>query len=229
MQSDTVNETIDLAKAISDHGLSIILSAIFILFTIAVYKRLDYFMKKSMDKLFEIEHGRVQRIDDHDTKLAKRFHSTTLIQSSLHSAMVNCGVQTMFVIEFHNSVMNIVGIPFAKCTITYETSNASKPNTILPLIQDLPISIFGGLIIDMPKTGTLVYTLDELAATNSVLYSLIYQSGFKSIAVTKLLSNNMMVGLLVACSETGIHDDLSVSEKLRRHSMSITDLICMDR
>lgn len=152
------------------------------------------------EKLIDyIINGKSNIIETHNDMVEERMNLADEINFKLKDIMQIHNSQRSYIIEFHNSVTNLSGIPFAKYSCTYEWFEKG----LLPLSNKctgLPFSSIARIVKDLLQSynNQIVYTnMKEMEDNNPSLFNIFGDSQTKILVYTCMFDNkNTLIGIL---------------------------------
>ena len=141
-----------------------------------------------------------KKTEKHNEMLNDRMDMSARISEKLRDILYVNGADRISIFEFHNSFHNLVGVPFAKYSCTFEWF---KPGvqSIQSKIQAMPFSSISLVVKDILNNGCrqIKYdSVESLEQVNPVLYSLLKTYKVNAIIYNALYdTKNHMIGLLV--------------------------------
>lgn len=186
-------------------------------------------MNKQNDKLIDFlikSHNDEQT--SHSEMLENKMSISSDVTDKLKDITNYTNADRVSILEFHNSSNNLIGIPFAKFSCTYEWF---KPG-VVPLIRKLSnmqFSIIGSVIKDIfngNKKYVIYESIYDLKYDNPALYYELEQAKVKSIIFFAMYDvRNCMLGVLSIEYHDKIHKDLLDINQITYDVLHITSLI----
>lgn len=139
--------------------------------------------------------------DTHDTLLEERLKNTENIEHRLNDLLNYYHCDRILLYEFHNSLQNLSGIPFARFSCNYGRP-APGIVSVKHKLQNIPFSTINTVVQDIIEspdstTSNVWYNVSDLAAKNPDLAQLLTSNGVKSVLFKGLYGkNNNMIGLI---------------------------------
>lgn len=157
-------EVVEVIKAISDYGLSLVLSAIVIYVVI---------------KLLKIQFDKMQAASkrkEHDNALALRSEIDESVYEVLNHFMEDHKGLRLQVIEFTNTVTSVAYLPFKYMSCTYEVvSYGNKPEA--RCIDKLSTSLFTPFLSELSRKDHIMLDYDSAEHLSGVVHDLFKQIG----------------------------------------------------
>lgn len=155
---------IELIKSISEYGISLVLSAIFIYVVIKL-------LKIQFDKISESNKRKA-----HDNALALRAEIDEKVYEILNNFIEDHHGLRLHVIEFTNSVTSVAYLPFKYMSCTYEVvSYGNKPEA--RCIDKLSTSLFSPFLSTLGKSSHLILDGEDVQQSSGVMHDLYEQIG----------------------------------------------------
>lgn len=155
---------LEILKAITDYGITLVLSGVVIYVVI---------------KLTHIGFVRLQNKitrDEHDKALQLRSEIDEKVYEMLNNFVEDHHGLRLQVVEFTNSVTSVAYLPFRYMSCTYEVvSYGNKPEAMC--IDKLSTSLFSPFLSKLSKQGYLVLNKEDTAQLSGVLEDLNNQIG----------------------------------------------------
>ena len=232
---------IDVGKAILELGIMVVICAIFIVQNIKARKD----QEASNEKLFELM---IKQYESTFKKLIDNFnpngHVLTehedrraleidrAIDDYLKQMIINTKATRSFVVRYHNGGRDMAAVPFLKCSITNEMTNAGvKP--IMGEFQNQFRSIMAGVCKEIDRKGYSYITPEERSELiDPATIELMKDRGIKSMYCRALRnSNNYIIGFVAVTfmvdNPEEPNEDL-ISRSLRDKSQKISALLCLE-
>lgn len=139
--------------------------------------------------------------DTHDTLLTERLKNTETIEQRLNDLLNYYHCDRILLYEFHNSLQNLSGIPFARFSCNYGRP-APGIVSIKHKLQNIPFSTINTVVQDIvdfsdSTSSNVWYNVPDLEAKNPDLGQLLASNGVKSVLFKALYDkNNNMIGLI---------------------------------
>ena len=139
--------------------------------------------------------------DTHDTLLEERLKNTENIEHRLNDLLNYYHCDRILLYEFHNSLQNLSGIPFARFSCNYGRP-APGIVSVKHKLQNIPFSTINTVVQDIIEspdstTSNVWYNVTDLAVKNPDLAQLLTSNGVKSVLFKGLYGkNNNMIGLI---------------------------------
>ena len=151
-------------------------------------KLIDFLIKTNSDEK-----------NSHSSMLESKMNIASDVNDKLKDITNYTNADRVSILEFHNSSNNLLGIPFAKFSCTYEWF---KPG-IVPLmmkLSGLQFSILSSVVKDIlngNKQYIIYESINDIKYNNPALYYELEQAKVKSIIYFAMYNNNnCMLGLL---------------------------------
>lgn len=181
-----------------------------------------YFML-NFTKVFEIYDAWKER--QHDAKMELRMEMAPKIQSLTDKLTYSIDASRTVVLELHNGNTGNGGLPFTKCTATYESLNIG----IRPIAQDyqdinITLIPFANKLFN---EGYWVGNTDELLAIDKTLYYKMKSNGTEHFAACTIegVDNKPIAFLIVSFEhkdcEIERHDCKNIRNSIRHVSMEL--------
>lgn len=163
---------IELAKAIAELGILVVVAGIFLWFTIRSREQQESMFKKLFDNLLKqmekCSGGHV--LSEEEDQIAKKIDNN--VNNALQTAVSDLNANRIMVVRFHNGGKDMNAIPFLKFSVSNESvSRGSHP--LMPLFQNQFRSLIAYPIRELDMTGKCIVTdLQELEDKDFGTYEL---------------------------------------------------------
>lgn len=234
-------EWIDVGKAILELGIMVVICSIFIVQNIKARKD----QEASNEKLFELM---IKQYESTFKKLIDNFnpggHVLTehedrraleidrAIDDYLKQMIINTKATRSFVVRYHNGGRDMAAVPFLKCSITNEMTNAGvKP--IMGEFQNQFRSIMAGVCEEIDRKGYSYITPEEKSELiDPATIELMKDRGIKNMYCRALRnSNNYIIGFVAVTfmvdNPEKPNEDI-IYHCLRDKSQKISALLCLE-
>lgn len=198
---------IDIAKSISEYGISLVLSAICIYVIIKL-------LKIQFDKLAEANKRKA-----HDNALALRGEIDEKVYELLNEFIQQHHGLRLHVIEFTNSVTSVAYLPFKYMSCTYEVvSYGTKPEA--RCIDKLSTSLFSPFLSKLGRSSHLILDGENTHGISGVMHDLYEQIGGRyMLSVMLKSSKDKCIGYVAFYKDNAVNNDdiedlISVGSKL---------------
>ena len=197
---------------------------------IGIVSALIYFML-NFTKVFEIYDGWKER--KHDEKMELRMQMMPKIQSLTDKLTYGVDATRTLVLELHNGNTGNGGLPFTKCSATYESINIGK-QPIAEQYQDVNLSLMP-FAYELISKGYWCGNTDELQAIDRALYYKMKSNGtehFSACVVEGIDSKAIafvFVSFEIPKEELTLHDCENVRNHLRHVSMELAVILEVTR
>jgi len=179
-------EWVDIAKAISELGILIVIAGIFLFIVIKNNKKQDDLFTKLFNNLIEqmqsISGGHV--LTEKEDKVAAKIDKA--IHTYLQSAVVDLGASRALIARYHNGGKDMNSISFLKVSVTNESVN----HGCQPCISDFQNqfrSMVGYPISEIDRTGhCLISDIEQIKDKDIGTYELLKARGVRSAYCYKL-------------------------------------------
>jgi hypothetical protein len=172
----------------------------------------------NIDKVFEIYDNWEQR--RHDAKMEQRMEMAPRIQSLIDKLTFRVNASRTLVLELHNGNTGNGGLPFTKCTATYESLNLAV-HPVAQEYQDVNMSLFpfAHTLCDL---GYWCGEADDIEDIDRGLYYRIKSNGTEHLAacVIEGVDNKPIACLIVAFDEHKkemLNHDCEINRESMRH------------
>lgn len=201
-------------------------------------------MAKQNDNLVNIMNKQNEKLIDFLIKTSteeKTTHSTMLedkmnisgdVTDKLKDITNYTNADRVSILEFHNSSNNLLGIPFAKFSCTYEWFKAG----VVPLmskLSGLQFSMIGSVVRDLLNGNRkyIIYnSIYDIKYNNPALFYELEQAKVKSIMFFAMYDNkNCMCGLLAIEYHRSINKDILNYDEILYDVLRITSLINLSK
>lgn len=216
-----------ILKLLKEYGTGKILWATFL---IVVVSFILYFMF-NMSKIFEL-YNQWEK-SRHDSRIELRMQMTPKIQSAMDKLTYNVNANRTLLLEMHNGVTGSGGLPFSKCTATYESLNINE-QPIASQYQDVNLSLipFANKLF---HDGFWCGNTDELKDIDKGLYYKMKSNGTEHFAacIIEGVDNKAIAFMIVSFNteQNEIHDHncVEVREKIRHIAMELSVILEVTR
>lgn len=194
LQTD-IKQIFDGAQIVSNLGIMVVISSLFIYIFYKFFERLE----KQNEKMFTalIEKDKIKE-QTHDKFFDFRVNATEKINSLLHTLLIRARAERAYIFEFHNSGVNMAGLPFAKFSMTYEVTDKGISHVIKDY-QNMPLTCLGNLITDLQKAEPIILeTIDSLQESNPIFFGFLSAHEVESYAYIGLKDSNSHVFAVLA-------------------------------
>lgn len=168
------------------------------------------------------------KTEKHNEMLNERMDTSAQISEKLKDILYANGADRISIFEFHNSFQNLVGVPFAKYSCTFEWF---KPGiqSIQTKIQAMPFSSISLVVKDILNNGGRQIKYDSIKCLeqgNPVLYSLLKTYKVNAVIYNALYdSKNNMIGLLaIEYHHSSIPNNINY-EEIKIDAAQITSIL----
>lgn len=199
---------------LKDYGTWKILGATLL---IAVVSILLYFML-NFNKVFELYDA--WKIRQHDKKIELRMEMGPKIQSLIDKLTYSSFATRTVVLELHNGITGSGGLPFTKCTATYESLNIGK-RPISDQYQEVNMSLmpFANKLF---QEGYWCGNTDELEHIDRGLYHKMKANNTEHFAACMIegIDNKPIAFMIVSfedCPNNLAHHDCNITRENIRH------------
>lgn len=185
---------IELIKSISEYGISLVLSAIFIYVVIKL-------LKIQFDKVSESNKRKA-----HDNALALRAEIDEEVYEILNDFIEDHHGLRLHVIEFTNSVTSVAYLPFKYMSCTYEVvSYGNKPEA--RCIDKLSTSLFSPFLSKLGKSSHLILDGEDAQQSSGVMHDLYEQIGGRYMLSVMLKSGkDKCIGYVAFYKDSQVED-----------------------
>ena len=185
---------IEIITSITDHGLSFVISGIF-LYVVIKFINLGFsrFTKSLNNK-------------QHDKLLAMRAEIDEEANTLIHDFLVSHHGTRVQIVEFTNSVMSVAYLPFKYMSCTYEViAYGNKPEA--KRIDKLSTSLFSPFIAKMSRHITLLLNDDEAASLSGAVHDVFEGLGSKhQLCAILRTQKDKAIGFVTLGTERDIED-----------------------
>ena len=185
-------------------------------------------ISKQNDKLvdFIISNENTER-ETHKNMMGDRMSNSTEINMKMKDVMNINNAFRIILYEFHNSVNNLCGIPFAKFTVNYEWFGIGC-HPIASKLSAVPFSMISGVVNEIMEGDgrqLVIEDISRLTELSPTLFSLFTDDGANGLIFNAMYdSNNMMIGLLMLEYDNGIPATVNLQE-LKIDTAQITSIL----
>jgi hypothetical protein len=224
---DALNWLERLLKLLQEYGPWKILGATCL---IAVVSAFLYFTL-NFDKALELYDAWKTR--QHDIKMEMRLELAPKVQSLIDKLTFSTNAARTMVLEMHNGNTGSGGLPFTKCTATYESLNIGK-YPIANQYQDVNMSLIP-FINTLIKTGYWCGNTDDIEAIDRGLYYKMKSNNAEHFAacVIEGIDNKPIAFLFVSFNEKAdninYHDCVNVRDNIRHVAMELAVFLEVSR
>lgn len=167
-----MDNVIDIAKAISEFGVLIIIAAVVIY---ALIKLINFIFKWLDNKLGN---------KSHDELIEVRREISKQIQGDISEFLNKHSANRVHVVEFSNTVSSVAYLPFKYMNCTYEVYKLGKHSTASN-IDKLPTSLFVEFFTAMYDNGHVILDIEEPDMTlGGTVYDLMAAESARHIVCT---------------------------------------------
>ena len=141
----------------------------------------------------------------HNQKLNERMEITETINGKLKDILQYSGAQRVIILEFHNSNQNLVGIPFAKFSATYEWFRRGV-RPIQNVCKSMTFSTISSVVKDLTDNQKQQIVYDDLVGLmqqNPALSDILDQAKAKSVIFNAMYNDKNYILGLVAIEFSG--------------------------
>lgn len=181
---------------------------------------------KLIDNQFELMRNiMVGQKTEHDRNLKTRDTISTPIQNKINHLKDFYRSSRTSVYEFHNSLVNLNGLPFKWYDVIYESVTKGVP-AISYEIKNMPYNILNPITAKVMTGDTILFTKEDIESfydQSSVLYDFCIRHNINELVVAPLLNKDtMLIGLLVLeYSESNHFGNIDIEElELEAHAIS---------
>ena len=186
-------------------------------FLVAFVSIILYFMF-NFTQLFEIYDS--WKLRQHDERMELRMEMAPKIQSLIDKLTYSVDASRTMVLELHNGNTGNGGLPFTKCTATYESLNIGK-HPVAPQYQDVNMSLipFATKLFD---EGYWCGNTDDLEHIDRALYYKMKSNGTEHFAacVIEGIENKAIAFMIISFDNYEInmpHHDCEITRSNMRH------------
>lgn len=158
----------------------------------------------------------------HDILMEMRMENAPKIQSAIDKLTYKVGASRSLVLELHNGSESAAGIPFKKCSATYESLNVGdSPVASYYQEQNLSLIPFASFLF---KQGYWCGDVDELSEIDKALCFKMKSNGTEHFAACVIEGIDKPLAILIVSFDTrgGIHDCAEVRENIRHIAMELS-------
>lgn len=216
-----------ILKLIKEYGTGKIIWATFL---IVVVSFILYFMF-NLTKIFDLYNQWVQ--NRHDERIELRLQMSPKIQSSIDKLTYNVNANRTLILELHNGVTGSGGLPFSKCTATYESLNIGE-QPISNQYQDVNLSLIP-FATKLFHEGYWYGNTDDLKGIDKGLYHKMKSNNTEHFAacIIEGIDNKAIAFMIVSFDSTSdsIHEHHcdEVRQKIRHIAMELSVILEVSR
>lgn len=216
-----------ILKLIKEYGTGKIIWATFL---IVVVSFILYFMF-NLTKIFDLYNQWVKT--RHDERIELRMEMSPKIQSSIDKLTYNVNATRTLVLELHNGVTGSGGLPFSKCTATYESLNIGE-QPIAPQYQDVNLSLLP-FATKLFHEGYWCGNTEELKEIDKGLYYKMKSNGTEHFAacIIEGVENKAIAFMIISFNtksdDIHDHDCQEVRNKIRHIAMELSVILEVTR
>lgn len=216
-----------ILKLLKEYGTGKIIWATFLIIVVSF---MLYFMF-NLSKIFELYNQWIQT--RHDTRIELRMQMSPKIQSAMDKLTYNINANRTLLLEMHNGVTGSGGLPFSKCTATYESLNIGE-QPISSQYQEVNLSLipFANKLF---HEGYWCGNTDELKEIDKGLYYKMKSNGTEHFAacIIEGVDNKAIAFMIVSfntkSNEIHDHDCKEVRDKIRHIAMELSVILEVTR
>ena len=188
-------------------------------------------LKDNQSKLIDNQMELVKNVlisqkEEHDKNLSIRDSISTPIQNKINHLKDFYRCARVSVVEFHNSLVNMNGLPFKWYDLIYE-SVARGVHPISYEIRNMPFNIMLPIIRDVENGQTILFTSEDVENfynKSSVLYDYCARHKVTSLIVSPIMNKEQQLVGIVALEYNPDHlmdDEVDAGElELEAHAIS---------
>lgn len=213
---------------IKNYGIGRIIGATFLLVIVSIF----IYAMFNITQVFEVYDAWKAR--QHDDKMEMRMEMAPKIQSLIDKLTYSVDATRTMVLEMHNGNTGSGGLPFTKCTATYESLNIGK-HPIAQQYQDVNITLMP-FVNKLFTNGYWYGNTDDLLNIDKALYYKMKSNGTEHFAacVIEGVDNKAIAFLIVSFDETSecsnkLHDCIVTRNSIRHISMELAVLLEVTR
>lgn len=216
-----------LLVLLKEYGVWRILGATLLIVVVSAFL---YFML-NFTKVFEIYDAWKDR--QHDERMELRMQMGPKIQSLTDKLTYSTNATRTMILELHNGNTGNGGLPFTKCTATYESLNIGK-HPVAQQYQDVNMSLMP-FINYLIKDGYWCGDTDELQNIDRSLYYKIKSNGIEhfSACIIEGIDNKAIAFMIVSFDEKREniinHNCDTTRKKLRHVAMEVAVILEVTR
>ena len=181
---------------------------------------------KLIDNQFELMRNLIvgQKME-HDRNLKTRDTISTPIQNKINHLKDFYRSSRASVFEFHNSLVNLNGLPFKWYDLIYESVAKGVP-AVSYETRNMPYNVLSPITIKVVTGDTILFTREDIESfydQSSVLYDFCIRHNINELVVAPLLNkDSLLIGLLVLeYSESNHFGNIDIEElELEAHAIS---------
>lgn len=216
-----------ILKLLKEYGTGKILWATFLIIVVSF---ILYFMF-NLSKVFELYNQWVQT--RHDSRIELRMQMSPKIQSAMDKLTYNINANRTLLLEMHNGVTGSGGLPFSKCTATYESLNIGE-QPISAQYQEVNLSLipFANKLF---HEGYWCGNTDDLLIIDKGLYHKMKSNGTEHFAacIIEGVDNKAIAFMIVSfntkSNEIHDHNCEEVRNKIRHIAMELSVILEVTR
>lgn len=224
---DALNWLERLLKLLQEYGPWKILGATLLITVVSAF----LYFTLNFTKVFEIYDAWKTR--QHDAKMELRMEMGPKIQSLTDKLTFSVDASRVVVLELHNGNTGNGGLPFTKCTATYESLNIGK-QPVAPQYQEVNMSLMPFISLLMKK-GYWCGDTEELSEIDRGLYHKMKSNNTEHFAacVIEGVESKPIAFLIVSfdspMNELVIHDCQKTRENIRHIAMELAVILEVSR
>ena len=216
-----------ILKLLKEYGTGKILWATFLIIVVSF---ILYFMF-NLSKVFELYNQWMQT--RHDSRIELRMQMSPKIQSAMDKLTYNINANRTLLLEMHNGVTGSGGLPFSKCTATYESLNIGE-QPISAQYQEVNLSLipFANKLF---HEGYWCGNTDDLLIIDKGLYHKMKSNGTEHFAacIIEGVDNKAIAFMIVSfntkSNEIHDHNCEEVRNKIRHIAMELSVILEVTR
>lgn len=216
-------------KLLKEYGTGKILWATFLIGIVSI---LLYFMF-NINTVFELYNKWIT--NKHDEAIELRMEMTPKIQSSIDKLTYNVNATRTLILELHNGITGTGGLPFSKCTATYESLNIGE-QPISSQYQNVNLSLIP-FATKLFKEGYWFGNTDVIEQIDKGLYYKMKSNGTEHFAACIIEGiENKAIAFMIVSFKTlpndiheNPHDCDEIRNKIRHIAMEISVLLEVSR
>lgn len=224
---DALNWLERLLKLGQEYGPWKILGATLLITVVSAF----LYFTLNFTKVFEIYDAWKTR--QHDAKMELRMEMGPKIQSLTDKLTFSVNASRVVVLELHNGNTGNGGLPFTKCTATYESLNIGK-QPVAPQYQEVNMSLMPFINLLMKK-GYWCGDTEELSEIDRALYHKMKSNNTEHFAacVVEGVESKPIAFLIVSfdnpMDELAMHDCHKTRESIRHIAMELAVILEVSR
>ena len=204
-------------KLIKEYGVGRIIIGALLIAVLSVF----FWFIFNPTKAFEVYDEWKKR--QHDTLMELRIENAPKIQRSIENLTFKVGASRTLILELHNGTENVNGIPYTKCSATYEALNIG-PHPVASYYQSQNLSLMP-FITHLFDHGYWCGNTDDLTSIDKALAFKLKSNGTEHFTACVIEGIDKPLAILIVSFDKipdAHHDCSNIRENIRHVAMELS-------